>query len=307
MNKLIAIVGPTAVGKSSLALELALKYHGEIINADSRQVYRYMDIGTAKPNAFDQHKIPHHLVDIIYPDEQFSLSLYQNLALSKIKEIDSRGNIPFLVGGSGLYIWTILENWNIPEVPPDSEYRLRLEKRAREEGFASLFKELQQLDPEASLKIMPTNIRRVIRALEIYHTSGKKASSFQQKGHPGFSFLIIGLTMERQQLYNIIDKRVDDMIEAGLVEEVKDLESKGYSPDLSSMSGIGYKQICLYLRNAISLDTAVSQIKTDTHRFARKQYAWFHLNDNRINWFDVNDNIKDNIDKLIERFLKEER
>jgi tRNA dimethylallyltransferase len=303
MKKLIAIIGPTAIGKSSLAVELALKYNGEIINADSRQIYRYMNIGTAKPSISEIKSIPHHLIDIISPDEPFSLSLYQDLCLSKIKKIYERGHIPFLVGGSGLYIWSILENWNIPEIPPDNEYRLKMEKRAREEGYENLYQELQRLDPEASMKIMPTNIRRVIRALEIYHTSGKKASSLQKKRNPDFPFIIIGLTTSRNILYGMVDTRVDKMISRGLVDEVKDLLKKGYDSSLPAMSGIGYKQICLYLNNEISLDTAVSQIKTDTHRFARKQYAWFHLNDGRINWFDVNANIKDNIDKLITNFI----
>lgn len=306
MNKLIAIIGPTAVGKSSLAIEMAIKYNGEIINADSRQIYRCMNIGTAKPSGKELQRIPHHLIDIIFPDEPFSLSLYQNLSISKTKEINSRGHMPFLVGGSGLYIWSILENWNIPEIPPDIEYRLKLEDRAKEEGYENLYQELQRLDPEASLKIMPTNIRRVIRALEIYHSSGKKASSLQKKGNPEFSFLIIGLTANRKDLYQMIDYRVDKMINLGLVEEVKDLLKKGYNSNLPAMSGIGYKQICLFLNNEISLDTAISQIKTDTHRFARKQYAWFHLNDSRINWFDVNDDIKDNIDKLITNYIDEE-
>jgi tRNA dimethylallyltransferase len=307
MNKLIAIVGPTAVGKSSLAIELVLKYNGEIINADSRQVYRFMDIGTAKPSLEEQTAVPHHLLDIILPDETFSIALYRDLASSKINEIIDRGHIPIMVGGSGLYIWSVLENWSIPEVEPDFNYRTKLEKKVQKDGFESLFKELQKLDPESAVKIMPTNIRRVIRALEIYHTSGKKASSLQNKGAPEFNFLIIGLTMERKQLYNLIDKRVDKMIERGLVREVTDLLNKGYKAELPSMSGIGYKQICLYLNERISLDTAISQIKTDTHRFVRKQYAWFHLNDERVNWFDVNGNIKDNIDKLVETFLNEER
>ena len=306
MNKLIAIIGPTAIGKSSLAVKLALKYNGEIINADSRQIYRYMNIGTAKPSTAELQSIQHHLIDIISPDEPFSLSLYQNQCISKIKEINGRGHIPFLVGGSGLYIWSILENWNIPEIPPDNEYRLKMEERAREEGYKKLYEELQRLDPQASLKIMPTNVRRVIRALEIYHTSGKKASSLQKKNNPDFSFLIIGLTTNRKDLYKIIDNRVDRMIDMGLLDEVKTLLKKGYDANLPSMSGIGYKQICLYLDNHISLDTAISQIKTDTHRFARKQYAWFHLNDSRINWFDVEADIKDNIDKLITNFIDEE-
>jgi tRNA dimethylallyltransferase len=306
MNKLIAIIGPTAIGKSNLAVELALKYKGEIINADSRQIYRYMNTGTAKPSAGEMKRIPHHLVDIINPDEPFSLSTYQNLCISKINEVNNRGYMPFLVGGSGLYIWSILENWNIPEIPPDNEYRLKLEKRAKEEGYENLYQELRRLDPEASLKIMPTNVRRVIRALEIYHASGKKASSLQKKGNPDFSFLIIGLTTNRKDLYGMIDIRVEEMINLGLVDEVKDLLTRGYNYDLPAMSGIGYKQICLYLNDQISLDTAISQIKTDTHRFARKQYAWFHLNDSRINWFDVNDDIKDNIDKLITNFIDEE-
>jgi tRNA dimethylallyltransferase len=305
MNKVIAIVGPTAIGKSNLALELALKFNGEIINADSRQVYRYMDIGTAKPSKEDREKVPHYVLDIIFPNDPFSLSLYQDLSLNKINEISDRKRIPFLVGGSGLYVWSVVENWKIPEVPPDVNLRSQFEERAKSEGFGKLYHELQQLDPEASLKIMPTNVRRVIRALEIYYKSGEKASSFRKKEPANFSILIIGLTTERDYLYNQIDKRVDRMIEQGLIKEVESLLIRGYRPDLPSMSSIGYKQIGLYLSDKLTLESAISQIKTDTHRFARKQYAWFHLNDKRIEWFDVKANIKDNIDKIITSFIKE--
>lgn len=304
MKYVIAIVGPTAIGKSKLAIELALKYKGEIISADSRQIYRHLDIGTAKPYLQDQKKIPHHLIDIISPDQPFSLGLYKNLVSKKIKEIHKRVKIPFLVGGSGLYVWSILENWQIPEVAPDMKFRNTLQVRAEKYGYQNLFNELIKLDPEASSKISPTNIRRVIRALEIHYKSGGKASQQLTKKLPAeYSSFIIGLTTDRKLLYDMIDKRVETMIELGLVEEVRNLLDSGYDYNLPAMSGIGYKQILMYLKDVISLEEAIAQIKMETHRFARRQYSWFRLNDTRINWFDVRHDITDNINRHIEDFL----
>ncbi len=303
MNCVISIVGPTGVGKSRLALELARKFDGEIINADSRQVYRFMDIGTAKPLKSDRKLIPHYLFDIISPDESFSLAIYQKRAMTKIHEIQKRNIIPLLVGGSGLYIWSVLEGWMIPRVPPDIELRQVLEKRAKIEGFDVLFRELQELDPEASQKIMPSNVRRVIRALEIYYGSKQKASQLQAKRPPNFSTLIIGLTMPRQQLYRTIDTRVEKMIQQGFIKEVSELLDKGYSSELPSMSGIGYRQLSQYIQGKLSLKDAITKIKFATHQFARRQYAWFHLNDDRIHWFDVSTDIKDNINSLVSDFI----
>jgi len=282
----IAIVGPTAVGKSELALHLAQYFPLEIISADSRQVYRYMDIGTNKPTWAERASVPHHVIDVVEPDEDFSLAMYHQLAIEALKAIQQKGKLPVLVGGSGLYVWSLVEGWKIPQVPPNQELRRRLEARAEQEGSQSLYQELQDIDPSAAAKISPRNIRRVIRALEIYHATGQFLSQLQRKESPGFPILLIGLTQERSGLYRKIDWRVDKMLQRGLVEEVEQLLKKGYSSSLPSMSGIGYKQIGQFLRGEMTLPQSIDKIKYETHRLARHQYAWFRLSDSRIHWFD---------------------
>jgi tRNA dimethylallyltransferase len=305
MKCLVAVIGPTAVGKSQLALRLAKGFNGEIINADSRQVYRYMDIGTAKPSHDELSLIRHHLIDLINPDELFSLAIYQKLAFKAIEGIQKRHKLPFLVGGSGLYVWSVLEGWKIPPVAPDIEIRHSLEMRAKEEGTYTLYQELQKLDPVAATKIMPTNLRRIIRALEICQTTGQPVSQLWQKKLLPYPVLIIGLTMQRNNLYRRIDSRVDEMIKQGLIEEVKALMAKGYSLDLPSMSGIGYKQIGKFLQGKIDLTAAVEQMKNETHRLARHQYAWFHLDDARIHWFNEYDDIREEATGLMAAFLSD--
>jgi tRNA dimethylallyltransferase len=285
----IAIVGPTAVGKSELALHLAQYFPLEIISADSRQVYRYMDIGTNKPTLAERVSILHHVIDVVEPDEDFSLAMYHQLAMEALKAIRQKGKLPLLVGGSGLYVWSLVEGWKIPQVPPDQKLRRQLEDRAEQEDSQSLYRELQDIDPVAAAKINPSNIRRIIRALEIYHATGQPPSQLQRKEAPAFSVLTIGLTQERSELYRRIDWRVDKMIQRGLVEEVEQLLKKGYSPSLPSMSGIGYKQIGQFLRGEMTLPEAIDKIKYETHRLARHQYAWFRLSDSRIRWFDVSE------------------
>jgi len=286
---MIAIVGPTAVGKSELALHLAQYFPVEIISADSRQVYRYMDIGTNKPTAVERASVPHHVINVVEPDEDFSLATYHQLAIEALKAIQQKGKLLLLVGGSGLYVWSLVEGWKIPSVPPDQKLRCQLEARAEQEDSQSLYQELQDIDPVAAAKINPGNTRRIIRALEIYHATGQRPSQLQRKEAPGFPILLIGLTRERSELYSRIDRRVDKMIQIGLVEEVEQLLKKGYSPSLPSMSGIGYKQIGQFLRGEMTLPQAIDKIKYETHRLARHQYAWFRLSDNRIHWFDTSE------------------
>jgi tRNA dimethylallyltransferase len=283
----IAIVGPTAVGKSELALHLARHFPLEIISADSRQVYRYMDIGTNKPSLAERALVPHHIIDLVDPDEDFSLATYGQLALEALKGIQQKGKVPLLVGGTGLYVWSLVEGWSIPQVPPDRQMRRRLEARAQQENSQSLYRELQNIDPAAAAKMDPRNIRRVVRALEIYYARGQPPSQLQRKEEPAFPVLVIGLTQERSQLYRRIDARADDMVRRGLVEEVRQLLKKGYGPLLPSMSGIGYKQVVQFIQGEMTLPEAVDKIKHETHRLARHQYAWFRLNDNRIRWFAV--------------------
>ncbi len=307
---MIAIVGPTAVGKSELALHLARHFPLEIISADSRQVYRYMDIGTNKPSLADRALVPHHIIDVADPDEDFGLATYHQLTFEALKGIQQRGKLPLLVGGTGLYVWSLVEGWKIPRVPPDREMRRALETRAKQEYGQSLYGELQNIDPLSAAKIDPRNIRRVVRALEIYRVAGQLPSQLQRKEVPNFPVLVIGLTQERSQLYRRVDERVDEMIRRGLVEEVQQLLEKGYSPVLPSMSGIGYKQIIQFVRGEMTLAEAVDKMKHETHRLARHQYAWFRLNDSRIGWFGVTErNGKasivgmDKIKALIEGFI----
>jgi tRNA dimethylallyltransferase len=287
MNKLVAIVGPTGIGKSRQAVHLAEKFSGEIISADSRQVYRFMDIGTAKPSLEECARVPHHLIDIIDPDEDFNLALYQERALQAIADIQHRGRLPFLVGGTGLYVRAVLEGWKTPGVSPDRQFRYNIEKRADEVGIDGLYEELARLDPEAARRIDRRNVRRVIRALEVCAGAGRPFSRLSGKEPPDFDTYIIGLTTERAALYDITDRRVEEMMERGLVQEVEKLHGMGYDDSLPSMSGIGYRQVAQYLRGEITLEAAARKIKTETHRFIRHQYAWFKPADEKIHWFDA--------------------
>lgn len=304
MNRLLAIVGPTGVGKSRLALSLARAFGGEIVSADSRQVYRYMDIGTAKPTKEEQALVPHHLIDVISPNEKFSLAQYQQLAYKAIEDIEKRGKLAILVGGSGLYVWAVLDGWRIPEVAPDLKLRRSLEEKAGRVGKEELYQELARVDPVAAQRIDPANIRRIIRALEVYKSAEVPFSRLQLKTKPLFNTLIIGLTTDRAGLYRRIDLRVDEMMRLGLVDEVKGLLDNGYDFSLPAMSGIGYKQIGMYLRGELMLAKAVQQIKFETHRLVRHQYSWFRLKDDRIGWFDIEGDVGLPINALVTEFLR---
>ncbi len=298
-NPLIAILGPTAVGKSSLAIKLAQEFRGEIVSADSRQVYRGMDIGTAKPTRQDQALVPHHLIDLVNPDENFTLAQYQQFAYQTIAAIHARGNVPFLVGGSGLYVRAVLEGLTIPRVAPNPARRRELEQQSPERLYARL----QKLDPIAASKIDPRNTRRVIRAVQVCEATGGPISVLQSQNPPNYRVLRIGLTMPREQLYERINARVDEMIARGLVDEVRGLIEQGYALDLPSMSGLGYRQIAMYVKGEIDLEEAVRLLKRDTRRFVHHQYSWFRIDDERVTWFDVSVGRYDKISELVARFL----
>ena len=272
---LLAIVGPTAVGKTALSIALARALGGEIVSADSRQVYRGMDIGTAKPTAAERAAAPHHLVDIVDPDEDFSLALYQELAYAAIGDIVARGRLPLLVGGTGQYLAAVLEGWQIPRVPPRPELRAELERAAEQAGAAALHARLAQVDPAAAAGILPGNVRRVIRALEVYHVTGRPISEQQAKHPPSYHIRTLWLTLPSASLYARIDHRVDIMIEEGLVDEVRGLVARGYGWDLPAMSGLGYREFEAYLAGEATLEQAIERLKFDTHAFARRQPAWF--------------------------------
>lgn len=302
--KPVVIVGPTATGKSDLAVALAERFDGEIINADSRQVYRCLDIGTAKPPPEVRRRIPHHLFDVVRPDEEFSVAVYTHLARRAVEEVARRGKLPILVGGTGHYVWALLEGYEVPPVPPDPELRRELRARAEREGAEALYAELKARDPEAAARIDPRNLRRVIRALEVIIRTDRKFSELRRKNPPPWDPLIIGLTLDRKTLYERIDRRVEAMVAAGWLDEVRRLLAKGYAPDLPALTGHGYRWLIKHLKGEISLDEAIRRTKNEIHAYARHQYAWFRPNDPRITWLRADD--PDLVEKaagLVERHL----
>jgi tRNA dimethylallyltransferase len=286
---LVAMVGPTAVGKTAMALRLADELPVEVVSADSRQVYRYMDIGTAKPRPEQRQRVKHHLLDIVDPDESFTLAQYQQLAYAAIDDVHRRGSIPLLVGGTGLYVKAVLEGLNIPQVEPDPHLREQLYAEADAEGYKTLHRRLHGLDPAAAERIDPRNVRRVVRALEVFYRIGKPISALQSASPPPYRILRIGLARPRQELYRRIDERLECMLAAGLVQEVRSLVERGYGYDLPAMSGLGYRQIGMYLRGEVSLQEAVALIKRHTRRFVRQQASWFRADDPEIIWYDTSE------------------
>jgi tRNA dimethylallyltransferase len=282
---LVVIVGPTAAGKTALAIELAHIFSGEIISADSRLFYRGMDIGTAKPSQAERRGIPHHLIDVVDPDETFSLAVFQQEVSRLLDEIRGRGRQPFLVGGTGQYLLAVIEGWQPPAVEPAPELREVLVVWAEEIGGQALHDRLALLDPQAADAIDPRNVRRTVRALEVILTTGERFSEQRRRLEPPAGQILIGLTCPRPELYERIDRRIEGMIADGLVDEVKGLLAKGYSPDLPSMSAIGYQEIGRYLQGEITLDEAVMLMKRRTRLFVRRQNAWFKPADPRIQWF----------------------
>jgi tRNA dimethylallyltransferase len=283
---LVVIAGPTAAGKTALSIELAEAAGGEIVSADSRQIYRGMDIGTAKVTAEERARVPHHLLDVVTPDQVLSLAEYQALAYAAIADIHARGRLPFLVGGTGQYIQAVVEGWSIPAVAPQPELRVQLEAKVSAEGAEALHGWLAALDPTAAARIDHRNVRRVIRALEVCLVTGQPITELQRKSPPPFEILQIGVTRPRSELYARIDARVDQMMAAGLVDEVRRLDDAGYAWELPAMTGLGYRQIGEYLRAEVSLDEAIARIKKGTRRVVQQQYNWFRLADPMIRWVD---------------------
>ncbi len=287
----VAVVGPTGAGKTALAIHLAQRFDGEIVNADSRQVYLGMDIGTAKPTIAEQQAARHHIIDIRAPDEPLSLGEYLPLAHQAIIDINRMGKLPILCGGTGQYVWALLEGWQVPQVPPDPAYRAELERRAESEGTAVLWRELNALDPNRAESIGPDNIRRIIRALEILHVTGEKIAAAVRSAEPPYQALIIGLTAERSVLYDRIDARFDSMMSAGLLDEARRLGEDGYSLGTGPLASVGYSQLGAYLAGEMTLAEAIERAKTQTHRLVRRQYTWFKLSDERVVWLDAGDGL----------------
>ena len=280
---LVVVVGPTAVGKTTLGIEIGEEFEGEIVSADSRQFYRFMDIGTATPTPEERARVRHHLVNIADPDETVGLAQFLDLARAAIRDIHEREKLPVVVGGTGQYIRGLLRGWQVPNVPPDPELRAELETQSPD----ALWERLMTLDPDAAEFVDKPNLRRVIRALEVCIKSGRPFSELRRRIPPPYRVLQLGLTMEREALYARADTRVEAMIEAGLVEEVKTLLEKGYDWSLPSMSGLGYSQLKPYFEREATLGEVIERIKLDTHDFIRRQYTWFRPNSPRIHWIDA--------------------
>ena len=282
---LIAVIGATSVGKTAAAIRLAREVRGEIVSADSRYLYRGMDIGTATPGEDEMEGVPHHLINLLDPTDDYTLTLYLQDALQAIDDVHRREHVPILAGGTPLYVNALLEGWRVPNVPPNPEFRSALEAMAATEGAEVLHRRLRQVDPVAAERIPATNVRRVIRALEIHHHTGQRMSEIEGKSPPSFRALIIGLRLPREELYRRIDARVDDQIEQGLVDEVRALLEAGIPANAPSMSAIGYPEIIDYLDGRLTLDEAIARIKFHTHRYARHQLTWLRrMHD--VNWFD---------------------
>lgn len=301
---LLVVLGPTAVGKTALAIELARALDGEIVSADSRQIYREMDIGTAKPTPEQRVQAAHHLIDVVAPDEDLSLAQYQRLAYQSVDDIHNRARLPLLVGGTGQYITALLEGWSIPEVPPNPALRAELEAEAAANSVEALYARLLTLDPQAAGFVEPRNLRRIVRALEVCIETGQPFSQQRGKHPPPYRALIYGLTLERAPLYARADQRVLDMMAQGFLDEVRGLLARGYSRSLPSMSGLGYAQLTAHLLDGVPLDEAVQATQIATHNFIRRQYTWFRGHDHAIVWHNVDSAPRSDLIDAARRWLE---
>lgn len=286
--RLAAVVGPTAVGKTGLSINLALQMSGEIISCDSMQIYKHMDIGTAKAGERERQQIVHHLIDIIEPDEDFSVADYQGLCKKIIVDVNSRGKLPILVGGTGLYYQSVVDDYEFFPMESMQIIRDKWQNIVNEKGLPEVYKYLQSIDEEYANKISSNDSKRIIRALEVYELTGRPFSSLQKKEAGAYNLAVIGLYMERDKLYQRIDRRVDEMLKTGLIDEVQHLKDQGYNLSHNSMQALGYKQILYYLGGFISKEDMVNEIKRETRRYAKRQLTWFRR-DKRIKWLNLDD------------------
>ena len=298
-DPLLVILGPTAVGKTQVALELAERLGGEIVSADSRLFYRGMDIGTAKPTQAERERVPHHLIDVADPDEVWSLPVFQQAARQAIHEIHLRHRLPVLVGGTGQYIRAVTEGWLPPVQQPNPQLRATLEKWAAEIGPFELHNRLAVIDPQAASNIQPQNVRRTVRALEVIFCTGEKFSVQRQRQVSPYSLLLVGLIRPPPELYARIDARIEAMLAAGFQDEVSSLLSQGYSPDLPPLSAIGYREMIACLQGKMTLDAAIIEMKRLTRQFVRRQANWFKPTDPDIHWFTVGPTTVDEVESLI--------
>jgi tRNA dimethylallyltransferase len=286
---IVAIVGPTATGKTDVGVLVAKTLGGEIISADSQALYRGMDIGTAKPDAAQRAAVLFHLIDVVDPDEAFNVARFKTLATAALEGIRGRGQVPLVVGGTGLYVRALLEDFGLTQTPADPALRDALDREAAEEGAPALHARLAEVDPEAALRIHPNDRIRIVRALEVYERTGVPISAQQaqdaeqRRARPAAKF---ALTAPREVLFERIDRRVDGMVEMGLEDEVRSLLARGYGPDLPPLRSLGYSEMAAFIRGEISLDEAIQAIKTNTRRFAKRQLTWFRA-DKELTWIDV--------------------
>ena len=311
MNKIpvIVVAGPTASGKTGLAIHIAKKFDGEIVNADSMQIYKYMDIGTAKPTREERAQAVHHLIDFVEPDAEFSVADYTTLAHEKIADIYSRGKMPVVCGGTGLYINSLIDDVTFGEMETDYALRAELRTIAEEQGANVLLDMLAEFDEESAKKIHPNNLKRLIRAIEFYKVTGVPISKHQEmtKQIQGrYNPLMMIIDHDREVLYDRINQRVDIMLQEGLIDEVKSLMEKGYTRDMNSMKGIGYKEVMDYLEGAVSFEEMTEILKQSTRHYAKRQLTWFRR-DERINYIDAKGNVLQEADKLIGEWLKNEK
>ncbi len=289
LPRIVILLGPTGVGKSELAIQLAEKFGGEILNADSMQVYRYMDIGTAKPSKEDQKRVKHHLIDLVNPDQCFNANLYRIYGRKVIDQLHREGKPILLVGGTGLYIKALTQGL-FPSPPIDPAVRERLKKEAEEKGKDSLYQRLKHVDPQTASTLHPNDLFRIIRALEVYESTGIPISFFRTQhrfGERPYQSLKIGLKMERDRLYERINQRVDRMVSQGFLEEVEGLLEMGYGPELKSMQSLGYKHMVQFLLKNMGWDETLRQIKRDTRHYSKRQWTWFK-GDPEVRWFNLN-------------------
>jgi len=305
-DALIAVLGPTGVGKTEVAIRLASRLDGEIISADSRLLYRGMDIGTAKPTPDQLSSIAHHLIDVAEPDDSWSLGVFRAAALETITAVQARGRLPLLVGGTGQYVWAILEGWSPPPGAKDEGLRRELESFSATHGHAALHSRLAEIDPVSAARIDSRNVRRVVRALEIHRLTNQPPSRLRQRSETPFRSLKVVLSLPRGELYAQIDNRLERMVEQGLVDEVGGLLARGFSPDLPAMSAIGYRQIVAHLQGRMTLDEALAEIRRASRRLVRHQANWFKEDDPENHVFEARPGVEEGIVELIQRWLEEE-
>lgn len=293
-NTIIAVAGPTAVGKTKFAIMLAQEFDGEVISCDSMQLYKYMDIGSAKPTPEEMAMAKHHLVDLIDPRDEFSVAQYQKLAKDAIRDVLSRGKTPIISGGTGLYLNSLLYDMDFSSVPEDDTYRNALTDIAEKQGPEALHEMLQQQDPEAASKIHPNNVKKVVRALERLKEGEGKVRQFSDINEEtkDYNVILIGLTRDRAELYDRINRRVELLMDAGLLEEVTQLHEMGLTKENISMKGIGYKELMDYLEGRYTLEEAVDTIQKNTRHYAKKQLTWFRRYD-KMKWFNISDHHND--------------